>query len=247
MTKRIPPLAPKQIDNAKPKEKKYALFNSCGLYLEIAPTGSKLWRMKAKLNGKAIQMPFGKYPDISLAQARKKRDEARKLIAEGIGPREEKKARIEAEKAAEAAKAAEEENTFRKIALRLYASKAGRTTDYYRNKMIRQLELHLFPFVGDKNIRDIEGRELADIFKGVAEKKNKEGKPMTYMAKKLCQWTAEVFDLANVENSSFNLNNPCRSIIKFLTKHESKQIKSVLMGSRFLRDAAKAICGRRAE
>ena len=70
---------------------------------------------------------------------------------------------------------------------------------------------------------------------------------MTYMAKKLCQWTAEVYDLANVENSSFNLNNPCRSIIKFLTKHESKQIKSVLMGSRFLRDAAKVICGRRAE
>lgn len=247
MAKLITPLVPKQIDNAKPKDRPYTLFDGSGLYLEIATTGSKLWKMKASLNGKAVKLSFGKYPDISLAQARKKRDEARKLIAEGIDPREEKKARIEAEKAAEAAKAADEENTFRKIALRLYASKAGRTTDYYRNKMIRQLELHLFPFVGDKNIRDIEGRELADIFKGVAEKKNKEGKPMTYMAKKLCQWTAEVFDLANVENSSFNLNNPCRSIIKFLTKHESKQIKSVLMGSRFLRDAAKAICGRRAE
>ena len=227
MAKLITPLVPKQIDNAKPKDSTYTLFDGSGLYLEIAPTGSKLWKMKASLNGKAVKLSFGKYPDISLAQARKKRDEARKLIAEGIGPREEKKARIEAEKAAEAAKAADEENTFRKIALRLYASKAGRTTDYYRNKMIRQLELHLFPFVGDKNIRDIEGRELADIFKGVAEKKNKEGKPMTYMAKKLCQWTAEVYDLANVENSSFNLNNPCRSIIKFLPKHETEHAKII--------------------
>lgn len=227
MAKRIVPLVPKQIDNAKPKDSAYTLFDGGGLYLEITPTGSKFWRMKAKLNGKAMRLSFGKYPDISLAQARKKRDEARKLIAEGKDPREEKKARIEAVKAAEAAKAADEENTFRKIALRLYASKAGRTTDYYRNKMLRQLEIHLFPFVGDKNIKDIEGRELADIFKGVAEKKNKEGKPMTYMAKKLCQWTAEVYDLANVENSSFNLNNPCRSIIKFLPKHETEHAKII--------------------
>ena len=134
------------------------------MYLEIAPTGSKLWKMKTNLNGKAVKLAFGKYPDISLAQARKKRDEARKLIAEGIDPGEIRKAQMEAVKAAEAARVADEENTFRKIALRLYASKAGRTTDYYRNKMIRQLELHVFPFVGDKNIRDIEGRELADIF-----------------------------------------------------------------------------------
>ncbi|MCZ4063905.1 integrase arm-type DNA-binding domain-containing protein [Oxalobacter aliiformigenes] len=227
MAKLITPLVPKQIDNAKPKEKPYALFDGGGLYIEVMPTGSKLWRMKATLNGKAMRLSFGKYPDISLAQARKKRDEARKLIAEGIDPREEKKAHIEAVKAAQAAKAADEENTFRKIALRLYASKAGRTTDYYRNKMIRQLELHLFPFVGDKNIRDIEGRELADIFKGVAEKKNKEGKPMTYMAKRLCQWTAEVYDLANVENSSFNLNNPCRSIVKFLPKHKTEHAEII--------------------
>ena len=99
MAKLITPLVPKQIDNAKPKDRPYTLFDGSGLYLEIAPTGSKLWKMKASLNGKAVKLSFGKYPDVSLAQARQKRDEARKLIAEGIDPREEKKARIEAEKA----------------------------------------------------------------------------------------------------------------------------------------------------
>ena len=66
MAKRIIPLVPEQTDNAKPKDKPYTLFDGSGLYLEIAPTGSKLWKMKASLNGKTIKLSFGKYPDISL-------------------------------------------------------------------------------------------------------------------------------------------------------------------------------------
>ena len=68
MAKLITPLTPKQINNAKPKDSTYTLFDGSGLYLEIAPTGSKLWKMKASLNGKAVKLSFGKYPDISLAK-----------------------------------------------------------------------------------------------------------------------------------------------------------------------------------
>lgn len=68
MAKRIIPLVPEQIDNAKPKNKPYTLFDGSGMYLEIAPTGSKLWKMKASLNGKAVKLSFSKYPDISLAK-----------------------------------------------------------------------------------------------------------------------------------------------------------------------------------
>ncbi len=227
MAKLITPLVTKQIDNAKPMGKKYSLFDGGGLYLEIAPTGSKLWRMKAKLNGNALQLSFGKYPDVSLQQARKKRDDARKLIADGVDPRDAKREQDRKKLEQEAEKVLHDENTFQKIAFRLHASKQGRTTDYYRNKMLRQFEIHLFPVIGEKNIRDIEGKELFDIFKAIAEKTNKEGKTMTYMAKKLCQWTAEVYDLANVENSSFNLNNPCRSIIKLLPKHETEHMARI--------------------
>lgn len=227
MPKQSKPLTAKRIENAKPTEKDYSLPDGGGLGLLVTSRGSKLWRMRPRINGKYIVLSFGEYPYISLEQARRKREEVKKLIAEGIDPREVEKEQQEAEKAAEEAKAVQDNRTFEKISRRLHASKEGRTTDDYRNTMLRQFELHLFPVIGAKNIADIEGKELFDLFVRVAGKTNAKGKPMTYMAKKLCQWTAEVYDLANVENSSFVLNNPCRSIIKFLPKHETEHMSRI--------------------
>ena len=154
--------------------------------------------MKFFLDQKENSLSFGKYPDISLQQAREKGEEAEK------------------------AKVIDAENTSQKIVSRLYTSKAGRTTEAYRNKMLREFEIHLFPHIGNKHIKDITGGELTSIFQDIAQKTNKEGKPMTYMAKKLCRWTSEVYDLANTENSQQELPNPCRHIVKFLPKHKTK-------------------------
>ena len=227
MPKQSKPLTAKQIDKAKPKETDYSIPDGGGLGLLVTSKGTKLWRMRPRFDGKYIVLSFGEYPHVTLEQARRKRDEVKKQIAEGIDPREAKREQSRQKQEEDAVNALDAEYTFRNIALRLHASKQGRTTDYYRNKMLRQFEIHLFPVVGEKNVRDIEGKELFDIFKGIAEKKNKEGKSMTYMAKKLCQWTAEVYDLANVENSGFALNNPCRSIIKFLPKHETEHMARI--------------------
>jgi len=76
---------------AKPKEKKYKLFDGRGLFLQVMPTGSKLWRLKYRLNHKEKEYAIGTYPDISLSKARAKRDELRSLIADGIDPNEIKK------------------------------------------------------------------------------------------------------------------------------------------------------------
>ena len=227
MPKISKPLSDRQIVNAKPQDKDYSLPDGKGLGLVVTSKGSNLWRMRTRINGRPAVFSFGEYPQISLERARKRRDEVRKLVAEGIDPRDAKKEQAAAKKAAEEAKAIQDNRTFEKLARRLYASKAGRTTDDYRNTMLRQFELHLFPAIGEKNIADIEGKELFDLFCGISGKLNARGKPMTYMAKKLCQWTAEVYDLANVENSSFNLNNPCRSIIKFLPKHETEHMRRI--------------------
>ena len=63
-----------QVKNARPQEKIYRLFDGGGLYLEVTPQGSKLWRMKFRQpNGKENRLSFGKYPDVSLEQARQKR------------------------------------------------------------------------------------------------------------------------------------------------------------------------------
>lgn len=228
MAKIIKPLSPLQVRNAKPKDKSYKLFDGGGLYLEVFPTGSRLWRMKFRqANGKESRLSFGAYPDVSLEQARQKREEARKLKAEGIDPVENRKEQQAAKLAQVEAVRVQDENTFEKVARRLHASKAGRTTEDYRNTMLRQFELHLFPAIGQKHIADIDGKELYALFKSVADKVNSRGKSMTYMAKKLCQWSAEVYDLANVENSSFNLNNPCRSIVRFLPKHETEHMARI--------------------
>lgn len=227
MPKISKPLSDRQINNAKPKGKDYSLPDGGGLGLLVTGRGSKLWRMRVRINGKPVVFSFGEYPYVSLEQARRQRDEVKALIAQGIDPREVRKAQQDADKAAEEARVIQDNRTFEKLARRLYASKAGRTTDDYRNTMLRQFELHLFPAIGEKNIADIEGKELFDLFSGIAGKMNARGKPMTYMAKKLCQWTAEVYDLANVENSSFALNNPCRSIIRFLPKHETEHMRRI--------------------
>ena len=228
MSRLVTPLTSIQIKNAKPKEKTYKLFDGGGLFLQVMPTGSKLWRMKYRqTDGKENLLSFGKFPDVSLEQARQKREETRKLKAQGIDPSENRKVKQAEKKAESKAKDLEDSNTFERIARRLYESKQGRTTDDYRNTMLRQFELHLFPAIGAKNISAIEGRELFELLKTVADKTNSRGKPMTYMAKKLCQWSAEVYDLANVENSGFNLNNPCRSIIKFLPKHETEHMARI--------------------
>lgn len=227
MPKISKPLSDRQINNAKSRGKDYSLPDGGGLGLLVTGRGSKLWRMRVRINGKPVVFSFGEYPYVSLEQARRQRDEVKALIAQGIDPREARKAQQDADKAAEEARVIQDNRTFEKLARRLYASKAGRTTDDYRNTMLRQFELHLFPAIGEKNIADIEGKELFDLFSGIAGKINAKGKPMTYMAKKLCQWTAEVYDLANVENSSFALNNPCRSIIRFLPKHETEHMRRI--------------------
>jgi hypothetical protein len=103
------PLNARQIETAKPKEKKYKLTDGGGLYLLVKPNGAKYWLLKYRFLGKEKKLSIGVYPDISLADARLKREEAQKVIALGGDPGEEKKAE-------KLAKKASVENTFKAIA-----------------------------------------------------------------------------------------------------------------------------------
>jgi Arm DNA-binding domain len=86
------PLTDTAIRKTKPTEKVQRLFDGGGLYLEISPAGGKLWRLKYRHGGKEKRLAFGTYPDTSLANARDKRDAARKLLAAGVDPGEHRKA-----------------------------------------------------------------------------------------------------------------------------------------------------------
>ena len=92
MPKRIAPLSDIQVSKAKPKDSDYKLNDGFGLYLLVTPTGGKLWRFKYRFANKPKLLSFGSYPEISIAAARRKREEARSLIANGVDPGEVRKA-----------------------------------------------------------------------------------------------------------------------------------------------------------
>jgi len=91
MPKRIPPLTDTFLRTVKPESKEKKIFDGGGLYLLVTPTGGKLWRLKYRFGGREKLLSFGAYPQVSLATARQKRDEARVQVAQGIDPREAKK------------------------------------------------------------------------------------------------------------------------------------------------------------
>ena len=80
-----------KVRTLKPQEKSYRLLDAERLYIEVRPTGKKIWRFKYTLHGKEGTISFGEYPAVSLVQARKLKDEAKAKLAIGLNPSEEKK------------------------------------------------------------------------------------------------------------------------------------------------------------
>ncbi len=81
-----------KVRNAKAKLRPYKLFDDRGLYLLVTPTGSKLWRLRFTINGRENMHSLGPYPDVTLARARDKREDARRLVADGVNPSLHRKA-----------------------------------------------------------------------------------------------------------------------------------------------------------
>jgi integrase len=150
MPKLCTPLTDTSIRNAKPREKTYTLGDGEGMYLEVMPNGTRFWRMAYRQpNGKKNRLTFGKYPEVSLAEARDKRLAARKLMAQGIDPgmarREEKHAK---EKAAL--------NTFEAVARAWLARTAADRAASTQEKNTAWLERNIFPVIGALPISTIK-------------------------------------------------------------------------------------------
>ncbi len=140
--------------NAKPEDKPRKLADEKGLFLLVHPNGSKYWRLKYRFGGREKLLALGVYPDITLAEARQRRDDARKLLANGADPGETKKA----VKAAGADKAA---NSFEIVAREWWQSKKQPTlSEGHASRILRQLELDIFPWIGKKPIADITAPDL---------------------------------------------------------------------------------------
>ncbi len=155
------PLSDITIRKARPTDKVQRLFDGGGLYLEITPAGSKLWRQKYRHGGKEKRLAHGPYPEVSLAQARERREAARRLLANGVDPAQHKKA----EKAAGVERAA---NSFEVVA-REWLSRRGWVPSY-ASKVAAWLDNDVFPYIGDRPISELTAPEFLRVGRRIEER-----------------------------------------------------------------------------
>lgn len=149
------PLSDTAIRSAKPREASYKLTDGQGLYLLVQPAGGKWWRLDYRFGGKRKTLSMGIYPDISLKEARERRDDARNLIANAVDPAENRKAR----KAASADRSA---NSFEIIAREWFAKFSSGWADNHANRIIRRLERDIFPWIGNLPVAEITAQRLLE-------------------------------------------------------------------------------------
>ncbi|HWY88720.1 MAG TPA: integrase arm-type DNA-binding domain-containing protein [Gemmataceae bacterium] len=174
------PLTDARIRNAKPRAKKYKVFDGDGLYLEVWPTGAKYWRMKYYVAKKEKVLALGVYPHISLADARERRVEARKLLAAGRDPSEEKK---ETKRQA-AFKAA---NTFEAVAKEWLEKRAHEWSPRHVRTRFAALESYVFPSLGPRPIGEITAPQVLAMLRPI------EAKGILHTAQRMMQLTGQVF------------------------------------------------------
>jgi len=149
-----------KIKGVKPSGKQIKLFDAGGLFLLVTPKGGKLWRFKYRFDGKEKLLALGAYPEITLAEARERRDKARKQLANDIDPGAVRKAMKEAE--------TEETETFEVVA-REWHTKFKKTTwtEGHALTIMSRLERDLFPWIGTRPINQIKAQELLILLRRV--------------------------------------------------------------------------------
>ncbi|ENK8539102.1 tyrosine-type recombinase/integrase [Escherichia coli] len=196
----------RQVETAKPKDKPYKMADGGGLYLLVKTNGSRYWRLKYRIDGKEKLLALGVYPDVSLADARAKRDEARKGIAGGIDP-------LELKKEHKAEREAQVKNTFQQIALEWHSMKVKKWSVGYASDILEAFNKDIFPFLGQRPVAEIKPLELLNVLKKI------EARGATEKAKKVRQRCGEVFRYAIVTGRAEY--NPAPDLTSAMQGHES--------------------------
>ncbi|CAK2300499.1 integrase domain-containing protein [Vibrio crassostreae] len=185
MPRQTKPLTATEVKNAKPKDKEYNLVDGQGLKLRVLPSGSKQWQLNyyRPTNGKRTNLNLGRYPDVSLVQARKSSMEAKELIAQGIDPQEERKRKLQEYKE-------NHEHTFLKVSEDWFEIKKHDVTPDYAVDIWRSLELHVFPQLSDIPVKDITAPKVIELLKPI------EAKGSLETVKRLSQRLNEVMNFA---------------------------------------------------
>lgn len=161
MPRQAVPLTDSRVRRARPRDREYKLSDGGGLYLLVAPTGGKYWRMKYRFGGKeGVPLAFGVYPEVLLAEARKRREAARRKLRGGIDPREQRKA-------LKVGKAAGAENGFEVVAREWYARWSPGWSPSHAATVIGRLNLDVFPRLGARPVGEITPSEVLAMLRAI--------------------------------------------------------------------------------
>lgn len=212
------PLTDKKIRSLKPADKPYKVSDSGGLYLEITPNGSKLWRFKYRFNGKSKKLALGAYPTVGLAEARKKHLLAKEQLAGGGDP-----------SAARRQEKIKQAKTFEAVAAEWWQAQQEKWTDEYGATLWRRLERDVLPWIKNRPIDEISTAELLSVLRRI------EARGAVDTAHRICQYLNNIGIFAVA--CGYIENNPANGLVKALKqtlkRHmaaltEPKQVKGLL-------------------
>lgn len=149
-----------KIKSVIPGEKPYRLADEHGLYLEVAPSGGKWWRLKYRFAGKEKRISLGVHPEVSIKEARLKRDDAKRLLAQGIDPSHNRKA----QKTARGIRAG---NSFEVVAREWFAQYAPSKAPSHTIRIMQMFERDVFPWIGGRPVAEVDPQELLSVMRRI--------------------------------------------------------------------------------
>ncbi|AOR61955.1 tyrosine-type recombinase/integrase [Pectobacterium wasabiae] len=152
------PLTDVKVRSAKPEDKAYKLTDGEGMHLMVHPNGSKYWRLQYRFDGKQKTLALGVYPEITLSEARQRRDEAKRQIATGTDPSEQKKVDKQLRQTLV-------DNTFKAIALEWHEYKRPNWSKGYAEDLMEAFENDIFPDIGKRPIAEIKPLEMLTLLR----------------------------------------------------------------------------------
>ncbi|TAM02192.1 MAG: DUF4102 domain-containing protein [Paraburkholderia sp.] len=200
------------VRNAKPAAKQQKLFDAGGLFLLITPAGGKRWVLKYRINGKEKSLALGMYPDVSIAEARKRRDAAREKLAGGVDPGDAKKADKRAAKLAAA-------NSFEAVALAWMDERRPYVEPAQYDKTLARFKNDAFPWLGKRPISEIEAPEILDVMKRV------DSRGARFTAHRLRSEISRVFRYGIKEG--FCKNDPARDLLGAIPPAQTMHFASI--------------------
>ncbi len=191
--------------NAKPAAKPRKLSDGAGMYLEIMPNGSKYWRLKYRINGTEKRLALGVYPEITLSEAREKRDQARRLLRDAIDPSHAKQDEKRLAKLSAG-------NSFEKLTREWHERNKGRWSPAYAKNVLDRMEADIFPVIGNRPVAAISAPQVLEAIRKIETRGAHE------IARRTMQCCGQVFRYAVATGKASS--DPTRDLKGALTRFE---------------------------